>query len=54
MIRVLGVFVPVRFTDEEESPGIKRGAVLNIVKHEIELSCDASEIADDIEAALGA
>jgi large subunit ribosomal protein L25 len=46
------VNVPVRFTDEEESPGIKRGAVLNIVKHEIELVCDASEIADDIEISL--
>ena len=42
------VSVPVRFTDEEESPGIKRGAVLNIVKHEIELSVDAAEIPDDI------
>lgn len=46
------VNVPVRFTDEEESPGIKRGAVLNIVKHEIELSCDAAEIPDDIEISL--
>lgn len=46
------VAVPVRFTDEEESPGVKRGAVLNIVKHEIELSVDASEIPDDIEISL--
>ena len=46
------VAVPVRFTDEEACPGIKRGAVLNIVKHEIELSCDASEIPDDIEISL--
>ena len=46
------VAVPVRFSDEEASPGIKRGAVLNIVKHEIELSCDASEIPDDIEISL--
>jgi large subunit ribosomal protein L25 len=46
------VSVPVRFTDEEESPGIKRGAVLNIVKHEIELSCDAAEIPDDIQVSL--
>ena len=46
------VQVPVRFSDEEASPGIKRGAVLNIVKHEIELSCDASEIPDDIEISL--
>jgi large subunit ribosomal protein L25 len=46
------VNVPVRFTDEEESPGVKRGAVLNIVKHEIELSCDAAEIPDDIVISL--
>jgi large subunit ribosomal protein L25 len=46
------VSVPVRFTDEEESPGVKRGAVLNIVKHEIELSVDAAEIPDDIEISL--
>lgn len=46
------VAVPVRFVDEEESPGVKRGAVLNIVKHEIELSCDAAEIPDDIEISL--
>ena len=48
----VAVNVPVRFTDEEESPGIKRGAVLNIVKHEIELSCDAAEIPDDIVISL--
>ncbi len=46
------VAVPVRFTDEEESPGIKRGAVLNIVKHDVELSVDAAEIPDDIEISL--
>lgn len=42
------VEVPVRFTDEEESPGIKRGGVLNIVSHELELVCDAAEIPDEI------
>lgn len=46
------VNVPVRFTDEEESAGIKRGAVLNIVRHELELSCDASAIPDDIVISL--
>ena len=30
------------------SPGIKRGAVLNIVRHELELTCDAAEIPDEI------
>jgi large subunit ribosomal protein L25 len=46
------VNVPVRFTDEEESPGIKRGAVLNIVRHDLELSCDAAEIPDDVVVSL--
>ena len=28
--------IPVHFTDESESPGIKRGGVINVVRHEIE------------------
>lgn len=46
------VNVPVRFIDEEGSPGIKRGGVLNIITHEIELICDAAEIPDEIVIAL--
>ena len=46
------VNVPVRFVDEEESPGIKRGAVLNMVRHDLELVCDAAEIPDDIVISL--
>lgn len=46
------VDVPVRFTDEATSPGMKRGAVLNIVRHELELICDAAMIPDDIEISL--
>ncbi|OYY89740.1 MAG: 50S ribosomal protein L25/general stress protein Ctc [Sphingomonas sp. 28-66-16] len=46
------VQVPVRFTDEDSSPGIKRGGVLNIVRHELELVCDASSIPDDVEISL--
>ena len=42
------VNVPVHFINEEASPGIKRGAVLNVVRHELELVCDASEIPDEI------
>ena len=42
------VSVPVLFINEEESPGLKRGAVLNIVRHELELICDADKIPDDI------
>ena len=43
------VSVPVRFINEEDSPGLKRGAVLNIVRHELELVCDADRIPDDIQ-----
>ncbi|HEX9954295.1 MAG TPA: 50S ribosomal protein L25/general stress protein Ctc, partial [Allosphingosinicella sp.] len=42
------VNVPIRFTGEEESRGIKRGGVLNPVRHELELVCDAAEIPDEI------
>jgi large subunit ribosomal protein L25 len=46
------VAVPVRFDNEEESPGLKRGGVLNIVQHELELVCDAAHIPNEIHIAL--
>src|SRR5688500_14817997 len=46
------VAIPVRFDDDEESPGIKRGGVLNVVQHELELVCDASAIPDEIHISL--
>jgi large subunit ribosomal protein L25 len=46
------VNVPVRFTDEDTSPGIKRGGVLSIVRHELELVCDAAEIPDEVVISL--
>ena len=46
------VNVPVQFTNEEESPGIKRGGVLNVVRHDLELICDAAEIPDEIHIDL--
>lgn len=46
------VNVPVHFIDEDLSPAIKRGAVLNIVRHELELICDAAVIPDDITISL--
>ena len=36
--------VPVHFENEGASPGIKRGGVLNIVRHEIEVVCAVSAI----------
>jgi large subunit ribosomal protein L25 len=46
------VNVPIRFTGEEESRGIKRGGVLNAVRHDLELICDAAEIPEEIEVSL--
>ena len=46
------VNVPIVFVDEEASPGIKRGGVLNVVRHELELICDAAEIPDEIQIDL--
>lgn len=40
------VAVPVRFS--KASPGLKRGGVLNVVRHELELVCDAAEIPDEV------
>ncbi len=42
------VKVPVIFINEEKSPGLKRGGVLNIVRHELELICPSDAIPDDI------
>jgi large subunit ribosomal protein L25 len=46
------VNVPVHFIDEELSPGIKRGGVLNLVRHDLELICDAAEIPEQIDISL--
>jgi len=43
------VNVPVHFANEDASPGLKRGGVLNIVRHELELVCDADKIPDEIQ-----
>ena len=46
------IFVPVVFTDNEQSPGIKRGGVLNVVRHEIEFYCRADAIPERISISL--
>ncbi len=46
------VAVPVRFDNEDDSPGLKRGGVLNVVQHELELVCDAAHIPNEIHISL--
>ena len=43
------VNVPVRFINEAASPGLKRGGVLNIVRHEVEVTAPANAIPDFFE-----
>ncbi len=43
------VNIPVVFINEEDSPGLKRGGVMNVVRHELDLMCDADHIPDEIE-----
>ena len=43
------VNVPVVFTNDEASPGLKKGGVLNVVRHELELVCESDKIPGEIE-----
>ena len=49
---VVTVAVPVHFVNEEKSPGIKRGGVLNIVRHEVEFTVPANAIPEFITVDL--
>jgi len=42
------VSVPVVFVNEDASPGLKKGGVLNIVRHELELICASDSIPEEI------
>jgi large subunit ribosomal protein L25 len=45
----IAVAVPVHFVNQEASPGMKAAGVLNIVSHELELLCSATDIPEFIE-----
>ena len=40
--------IPVKFVNHPDSPGLKRGGVLNIVRRKVELRCPAENIPDEI------
>ena len=46
------VTVPVVFVNPEMSPGIRRGGILNIVRHGIELRCPVDAIPDQLVVEL--
>lgn len=48
----INLFIPVEFIHEEESPGIKKGGVLTVVRNEIELIVTADDIPEKITVDL--
>ncbi len=48
----LTIAIPVRFINEEECEGLRRGGVVNVVRHEVDLMCTAANIPPYIEADL--
>jgi len=50
----IDVEVPVRFLNEEDSPGLKRGGVLNVVRHVIDVYAPATAIPDHFDVDVGA
>lgn len=45
----LKVHVPVHFLNQETSKGLKKGGTLNVVRHEVELVCQATNIPEFVE-----
>ena len=43
------VEIPVRFLNEEESPGLKKGGVLNVVRHAVEVFAPATAMPEVFE-----
>ena len=46
--QTIKIGVAVHFAHQEESPGLKRGGTLNVVLHELLVSCHANQIPEEI------
>ncbi|MEO1328081.1 MAG: 50S ribosomal protein L25/general stress protein Ctc [Pseudomonadota bacterium] len=49
---LINLFIPVEFINHGASPGLKRGGVLNVVRHEVELKVRAGAIPEKLVADL--
>lgn len=49
---MIAVNVAVVFLNEDDCPGLTRGGVINVVRHEVELMCPANAIPEQIEIDL--
>ena len=48
--QLIRIAVPVRFDNQDESPGLKRGGTINVVRHEVELWAPADSIPEVLVA----
>ena len=46
--QTIKISVPVHFKNHDASPGLKKGGTLNVVRHEVELSCHADAIPEEL------
>jgi large subunit ribosomal protein L25 len=46
------IFIPMHFKDQDQSPGIKKGGVLNIVRHEVEFFVQPDNIPESLTISL--
>jgi large subunit ribosomal protein L25 len=46
------IHIPIEFIDEEKSPGMKKGGVLNVVIHQLECVCPADRIPEKVTVSL--
>ncbi len=45
---MINVQIPVNVTNEEESPGVAKGGVISIIRHDVEVNCSAKNIPSEI------
>ena len=50
--QLVKIAIPVHFKNQELSPGMKRGAALNVARHEVEVWAPADHIPEDLVADL--
>jgi large subunit ribosomal protein L25 len=50
--QLVKISIPVHFKNQEQSPGMKRGAALNIARHEVEVWAPADHIPEELVADL--
>ncbi|WP_374657512.1 50S ribosomal protein L25/general stress protein Ctc [Phenylobacterium sp.] len=46
--QTIKIAVPVHFKNHDAAPGLKKGGTLNVVRHEVELSCHADAIPEEL------